>query len=84
MKSVARQWGAAGVTLNWVSAAPGAFASFEGVALAAKPDAVSVALGRAPDPRAEIAPILGFLASEAGRSITGATLMVAGGEWMVP
>ncbi|QGZ96158.1 SDR family oxidoreductase [Terricaulis silvestris] len=84
MKAVARQWGGSGVTLNWVSAAPRALAPFEDVALAAKPDAVSVALGRAPDPRAEIAPILGFLASEAGRSITGATLMVDGGEWMVP
>jgi enoyl-[acyl-carrier-protein] reductase (NADH) len=84
MKSVARQWGAAGVTLNWIAAAPRALAPFEGVSLAAKPDAVSVALGRAPDPRTEIAPVLGFLGSKAGRAITGATLMLDGGEWMVP
>jgi NAD(P)-dependent dehydrogenase (short-subunit alcohol dehydrogenase family) len=84
MKSVARQWGSAGLTLNWISTAPRALAAFEGAALAAKPDTVSVALGRAPDPRTEIAPILGFLGSKAGRVMTGATLMVDGGEWMVP
>ncbi|MGE0742504.1 MAG: SDR family oxidoreductase [Hyphomonadaceae bacterium] len=84
MKSVARQWGASGVALNWIAAAPRALASFEGVALAAKPDAVSVALGRAPDARSEIAPVLSFLASPAGRVMTGATLMVDGGEWMTP
>lgn len=84
VKSVARQWGASGVTLNWIAAAPRALAPFEGVRLAAKPDAVSVALGRAPDPRTEIAPTLVFLASKAGRAMTGATLMLDGGEWMVP
>ena len=84
MKSVARQWGASGVTLNWIAAAPRALAPFEGVRLAAKPDAVSVALGRAPDPRTEIAPVLGFLASKAGHAMTGSTLTLDGGEWMVP
>ena len=84
VKSVARQWGACGVTLNWIAAQPRALAPFEGVRLAAKPDAVSVALGRAPDPRTEIAPILAFLATKAGRAMTGATLMLDGGEWMVP
>lgn len=84
MKSVARQWGASGVTLNWIAAGPRALAPFGGVALAAKPDAVSVALGRAPDPRTEIAPAVAFLASKAGRAVTGATLMLDGGEWMVP
>lgn len=84
MKSVARQWGASGVTLNWVAVAPRAAAPFDGVRLAAKPDAVSVALGRAPALREEIAPVLGFLGSRAGRSITGATLVLDGGEWMTP
>ncbi|NWG52140.1 MAG: SDR family oxidoreductase [Hydrogenophilaceae bacterium] len=84
MKSVARQWGASGVTLNWIAAAPRALAPFDGVALAARPDAVTIALGRAPDPRTEIAPLLGYLGGDAGRAITGATLMLDGGEWMVP
>jgi NAD(P)-dependent dehydrogenase (short-subunit alcohol dehydrogenase family) len=85
MKSVARQWGAEGVGLNWIAVAPRALSPlFDAAPLAAKPDAVSVALGRPLDLRAEIAPILGFLASPAGRAITGATLTLDGGEWMVP
>ena len=85
MKSVARQWGGLGVTLNWIAAAPRALSPwFDAAPLAAKPDAVSVALGRGADPRTEIAPVLGFLGSPAGRAITGATLMLDGGEFMVP
>ena len=57
---------------------------FDDAPLAAKPDAVSVALGRPADPRREIAPVLGFLAGPAGRAVTGATLTLDGGEWMVP
>ena len=85
MKSVARQWGGSGVSLNWVAAAPRALTTlFDDAPLAAKPDAVSVALGRPLDPRREIAPIIGFLGSPAGRAITGATLTLDGGEWMTP
>jgi 3-oxoacyl-[acyl-carrier protein] reductase len=85
MKSVARQWGASGVSLNWIAAAPRALSPvFDAAPLAAKPDAVSVALGRPLDPRRDIAPIVGFLGSPAGRAITGMTLTLDGGEWMVP
>ena len=85
VKSVARQWGGSGVTLNWVAVAPRALSPlFDAAPLAAKPDAVSVALGRPLDPRREIAPIIGFLGSPAGRAITGASLTLDGGEWMVP
>ena len=85
MKSVARQWGATGVTLNWIAAAPRALSSFfDDAPLAAKPDMVSVALGAPPDPGAAIAPVLAFLAGPAGRAITGVTLTLDGGEWMVP
>ncbi len=85
MKSVARQWGDQGVSLNWIAVAPRALSPvFEEAPLAAKPDAVSVALGRPLDPRTEIAPIIGFLGSPAGRAMTGATLTLDGGEWMVP
>lgn len=85
MKSVARQWGGAGVRVNWIAAAPRALSPvFDDAPLAAKPDMVSVALGRPADPSAEIAPVLGFLASAGGRGFTGATLSLDGGEWMVP
>ncbi|MGB8364175.1 MAG: SDR family oxidoreductase [Rhizomicrobium sp.] len=85
MKSVARQWGAHGVTLNWIALAPRTLSQAFGAApLAAKPDTVSLALGRAPDLRREIAPVISFLGSPAGRVMTGATLTLDGGEWMVP
>lgn len=85
MKSVARQWGASGVTVNWVAAAPRALSShFDAADLAAKGDAVPIALGRRPDARAEIASLAGWLAGPGGRGVTGATLMMDGGEWMVP
>jgi len=85
MKSVARQWGKAGVTLNWLALAPRALSPvFAEAPLATKGDAVPVALGRAPDTAREIVPVLGFLGSPAGRVMTGATLTLDGGEWMVP
>ena len=85
MKSVARQWGSEGVSLNWIAVAPRSLSPvFDEAPLAAKPDAVSVALGRPLDLRSEIAPIIGFLGSPAGRRITGMTLTLDGGEWMVP
>ena len=85
MKSIARQWGASGVTVNWAAAAPRALsAHFDDAELAAKGVAVPVALGRRPDARAEIAALAAWLASPAGGGVTGATLMIDGGEWMVP
>ena len=43
-----------------------------------------VALGRPLNLASEIAPVLEFLGGAAGRVMTGATLMLDGGEWMVP
>ena len=84
MKSTARQWGASGVTVNWLAAAPRALSDhFEAAELASKGDAVPVALGRRPVAD-EIAGMAAWLAGSAGRSVTGATLMIDGGEWMVP
>ena len=85
VKSTARQWGQRGITVNWIAAAPrGLSALFDGLPLPVKPDAVTVALGRPLDLAGEIAPVIEFLGSAAGRVMTGATLMLDGGEWMVP
>jgi hypothetical protein len=85
MKSVARQWGGSGVTLNWLAAAPRALSDhFAAADLAAKGDAVPIALGRRPDASLEIAGLAAWLAGPAGKGVTGSTMMVDGGEWMVP
>ena len=84
MKSVARQWGAEGLRLNWIAVAPRALSpAFADAPLAAKPDAVSVAMGGPVDP-ADLAPLIAFLASEGGKKLAGATIPVDGGEFMVP
>jgi 3-oxoacyl-[acyl-carrier protein] reductase len=85
VKSLARQWGARGTTVNWIAAAPRALsAAFADAPLAAKPDAVSVALGGPSELQRDIAPVLAFLAAPAGRKLTGQTLTLDGGEWMTP
>jgi len=85
VKSTARQWGTLGMRVNWVAVAPRALAPlFDGLSLPVKADAVPVAMGRAPDLGREIVPVIEFLGSAAGRVMTGATLVLDGGEWMLP
>jgi 3-oxoacyl-[acyl-carrier protein] reductase len=85
VKSTARQWGKLGLTVNWIAAAPRGLSSlFDKLPLPVKPDPVPVALGRPLDLGSEIVPVIEFLGSAAGRAMTGATLMLDGGEWMVP
>jgi NAD(P)-dependent dehydrogenase (short-subunit alcohol dehydrogenase family) len=85
MKSVARQWGASGVTCNWIALEacelwPG-FGRFD---RPRRLEAIPVALGRRPDAGVDLAETLAYLGSPAGRALTGATLCLDGGEWMVP
>ena len=84
-KALAREWGPHGITVNWVAAAPRALSPlFEGLPLPLKPDPVMVALGQGPALDEGIAGVIDFLGSAAGMAMTGATVMVDGGEWMVP
>ncbi len=80
-KSAARQWGAHGITVNCIAPAPEL--ALEGVS-AASVSLAAPALGRAGDPRADLGPVVTFLASEAAHFVTGATLCVDGGVWMAP
>lgn len=85
VKSMARQWGARQIAVNWIAAAPRVLSTaFADAPLAAKPDAVSVALDGPLDLQHDIAPTLAFLATPAGRKLTGMTLTLDGGEWMTP
>jgi NAD(P)-dependent dehydrogenase (short-subunit alcohol dehydrogenase family) len=84
-KSSARQWGRLGLTVNWIAAAPRSLSPlFAQASLPVKPDPVPVAFGRPLDLQSEIVPIIEFLGTKAGRAMTGATLVLDGGEWMVP
>lgn len=86
-KSAARQWGRHGIRVNWVG--PAATKLDAALAETHLPQVPELGpppppLGRAPELRDEIAPVIAFLAGPAGRMITGATLCMDGGEWMVP
>jgi 3-oxoacyl-[acyl-carrier protein] reductase len=71
-KSAARQWGAAGITVNCLAVGG---AGFEGDAISLAPAALaSVDVGAA---------LVGLLAAEFG-SVTGATICADGGIWMSP
>jgi 3-oxoacyl-[acyl-carrier protein] reductase len=82
-KSAARQWGEWGVTVNCVAppvelmVAAGAPAP-AGLALAPR------ALRRDPDARADVAPVVALLVSDAAHLVTGVTIPVDGGIVMAP
>ena len=78
-KSAARQWGSDGITVNCV--AP----PLELVGDAASPPGLeATALGREPDARADVAPVLALLAAPGAHFVTGTTIVVDGGRVMVP
>jgi NAD(P)-dependent dehydrogenase (short-subunit alcohol dehydrogenase family) len=84
-KSAARQWGTRGITLNWVCAAAESLSPvFDKVQSPRRPDPVAIALQRRPGLKNEICATLASFAGEASRHLTGTTINVDGGEWMVP
>jgi 3-oxoacyl-[acyl-carrier protein] reductase len=83
-KSLAKQWGRYGITANTVMVAPQLVVAGEtGVRLAEGVSLAVPALGRVPDPAADVAPVVALLASDDGAGTTGSTLSVDGGTWMV-
>jgi NAD(P)-dependent dehydrogenase (short-subunit alcohol dehydrogenase family) len=80
-KSAARQWGAAGITVNCLAPAP------EHVPIGVDSMTVSLAspaLGGPGEIERDLGPSAVFLASDAGRFVTGATFNLDGGVWMAP
>ncbi|HSV36599.1 MAG TPA: SDR family oxidoreductase [Ramlibacter sp.] len=87
VKSAARQWGALGMRLNWVGVAPLHYDA--ALAQAALPQTPELgppppALGRRPEPQADVADVVAWLGSAGARAITGASFNLDGGDWMVP
>jgi NAD(P)-dependent dehydrogenase (short-subunit alcohol dehydrogenase family) len=79
-KSAARQWGHLGITVNCVAPALVSVSA----SAAADPSVAPPALGRTPDGRADVAPVVALLAAGAGHAVTGATIVVDGGIVMAP
>jgi NAD(P)-dependent dehydrogenase (short-subunit alcohol dehydrogenase family) len=82
-KSAARQWGERRITVNCVAPpvemmAPARVAAPAGLAL------TEPALGRDPDPRTDVAPVVALLAADPAHFVTGATIPVDGGIVMAP
>ncbi len=86
VKSAARQWGKLGITVNWVAVADEQYAA---ELMNRGPEVPELgpppcALGRTPELATDIAPVLAFMGSQAGRTITGASINLDGGNWMTP
>jgi 3-oxoacyl-[acyl-carrier protein] reductase len=83
VRSAARQWGAQGIRVNCV--APPLESMTDHVASTEEVAPLNTsALGRPPDGRSDIAPVIAMLAGEMGHFVTGATIPVDGGVWMAP
>ncbi|GJM37557.1 MAG: dehydrogenase [Acidimicrobiales bacterium] len=85
LKSLAREWGPAGVRVNAI--APVAWTPAMDVATAANPTLEARLRGRTPlqrigEPAADIGPVAVFLASPMARHMTGQTLAVDGGRYL--
>ena len=86
VKSAARQWGERGLTVSWMGVAPEAYdAALADIDRTTGPEfgPAHRAIGRLPM-LSEAAQAATLLASPAGRLITGHTINVDGGEWMLP
>ena len=85
MKSAARQWGARGIYLNWLGLDPAVFArDLETASFAATPEMGEPppALGSAPELSAGVAATIASMIGP--HAVTGASIPVDGGQWMVP
>jgi NAD(P)-dependent dehydrogenase (short-subunit alcohol dehydrogenase family) len=80
-KSAARQWGEAGIRVNCVAPPVETVDPARNVS---GPWLAPVALGRGPDPRADLAPAVALLSADAAHFVTGTTLVVDGGILMAP
>ena len=85
MKSAARQWGGQGIRLNWLGLDPTVFAGqLLGAAFPLSPEMgpPPPALGYVPGIETGVAQTIAMLIS--ARAVTGASIPVDGGVWMVP
>lgn len=85
-KSAARQLGAKGITVNWLALASSRlYPELDGLDLPQVPEMgpPPLPLGSAPTLEQAMS-VVAFLGSASGRVLTGASLALDGGEWMLP
>lgn len=86
VKCAARQLGARGITVNWIGITSSQLhPELRELQLPHVPEMgpPALPLGRAPSVE-EAASVIAFLGSSSGRALTGASLNLDGGEWMLP
>lgn len=82
-KSCGRQWGASGVTVNTIAAAPHHWVGDEaGAALTRSVSLSTPALGGPGDAAADLAPLVELLATPGAHFVTAGTVVADGGTWM--
>ncbi|MEM8705541.1 MAG: SDR family oxidoreductase [Actinomycetota bacterium] len=82
-KSLAKTWGADGITAHSVTLDPHAFlAEHDAAGIAADNALHDPPLGRVPDDADDIAPIIDWLSSPTAAPLVGSSLVIDGGLWM--
>jgi NAD(P)-dependent dehydrogenase (short-subunit alcohol dehydrogenase family) len=84
-KSLAREWGAAGVTVNCigpVAASPALLTAFDRAPALKDAIEARTPLGRVGDPEADIGSVALFLASDDSAFVTGQTIICDGGSFL--
>jgi 3-oxoacyl-[acyl-carrier protein] reductase len=82
-KAAARAWGHERITVNCL-ALPAALLTGPGGGVPDRPGQPAAALGRSPDLRGGVAPVVASLVAGGWTGVTGATIAVDGGIWMTP
>jgi NAD(P)-dependent dehydrogenase (short-subunit alcohol dehydrogenase family) len=85
-KSAARQWGPKGIRVNWLALANEHYSELRSAAIPSVPEAgvSGPPVGYVPELASDVANAVEVLASPAAAAITGATINLDGGNWMVP
>jgi len=82
-KGCGRQWGANGVTVNTVAAAPHHWVDADTADALTRAISLSTpAFGHAGDPSTDLAPLVALLDDPDAHFLTGGTLVADGGTWM--
>ena len=85
LKSAARQWGRDGIRAVWIAlAASEISATLAKADLPIRSEAIPLPLGRVPRLDDDVIDMIAALGGAAGRSVTGLSMTLDGGEWMMP